>query len=159
VQNFNKKIFILDDVLTKNDCDTLISIYNTRGPTHQWGLFYPMSISSDDQLLMSFVRKVLTPLRSLLSVPIDVDWCEVVMWPEHSYMNPHNDNASTKTVFTSVTYLNNDYTGGYTYLVDDIEFKPKTGRTVFFDGQYYDHGVSPVIGSLRYTLPIWYKLN
>jgi len=157
MEYLNKKIFVLDDVLSENNCNVLIDIYNSRGPTHQWLTFYPMSISKNDETLMCFVEKILTQLKLLISVPISVDWCEVVKWPQNSFMNPHRDTSSEKTVFTSITYLNDNYDGGRTYLLNDIVFKPKTGRTVFFDGQYYEHGVSSVTGGLRYTLPIWYK--
>ena len=30
-------------------------------------------------------------------------------------------------------------------------------RIIFFDGQYYTHGVKPVLKNERYTIATWYK--
>jgi hypothetical protein len=152
-----KKIFIVDDVLSQFECNTLIEYYKTKGPTHQWQSFFPMSISKDDDYLTGFTRKILESVNCLLPSPIDIDWCEIVRWPSDSYMGSHRDLSKKETIFTSITYLNEDYEGGYTYLVNDMFFKPKIGRTVFFDGQCYEHGVSQITKGERYTIPIWYK--
>lgn len=88
---------------------------------------------------------------------IEIDWCEIVFWPMGSYMDPHFDGASADTVFTSITYLNNNFIGGNLYIENDGGFCVKTGRTLSFDGQHYKHGVSQVLSGERYTMPIWYK--
>ena len=43
------------------------------------------------------------------------------------------------------------------YYEDGSFFKPKQGRIIFFDGQYYKHGVKEVLRNPRYTLATWYK--
>lgn len=144
-------------MLSHSDCSALMDIYGQRGYTHQWQNFFPMSISKDDYFLMGFVNKILNSINELLPSPINVDWCEIVRWPNESYMGSHKDLSKQETIFTSITYLNEEYDGGYTYLVNDMYFQPKIGRTVFFDGQYYEHGVSQIMKGERFTLPIWYK--
>ena len=78
------------------------------------------------------------------------------------------DIAEESTIFSSVTYLNDNFTGGETYIINDITLRkhvrdlsvkisPKTGRTLYFDGKQYEHGVTEVKDSHRYTLAIWYK--
>ena len=42
-------------------------------------------------------------------------------------------------------------------ILNDIKLIPKIGRTVYFDGNHYMHGVSNIEKNIRYTLPIWYK--
>lgn len=93
----------------------------------------------------------------MLEEKIAVDWCEIVDWPAGSDQALHLDTSSDHTMFTSITYLNDDYRGGRTHIKDDLEIIPKVGRTVYFDGNFYLHGVTLVERGTRYTLPIWYK--
>ena len=60
-------------------------------------------------------------------------------------------------MFASITYLNDNFSGGETYLVDDLIVRPKRGRVIAFDGQQYLHGVNRVRSGDRYTIAIWYK--
>jgi len=152
-----KKIIILDDVLSHEECRTLIDFYLATGPTHTWRGTFPMMINLADDFLKSKVGSVENAINELLPEKITVDWCEVVAWPQGSSQAVHHDTASLETVFTSITYLNSDYRGGRTFIVDDIEVVPKVGRTVAFDGNHYLHGVTEVAGNFRYTLAIWYK--
>ena len=87
----------------------------------------------------------------------EIDWFQIVKWPINSTQNLHFDTASQKTTLTSITYLNDDYTGGQTYYEDGTIFKPKKGRSLFFNGQYYKHGVKPVDKNIRYVVAAWYK--
>jgi hypothetical protein len=156
---FENKIIVLDSVLSKTECDFLINFYNRHGCTHGWAGTFPMTIDFKDQLVNQYIFKIEDNIKKMLSDKISVDWCEIVKWPHGSYKNDHFDTASNKTVFTSVTYLNDDYHGGETFIVNDMKIVPKIGRTVYFDGQFYKHGVSKVQNTDRYTVPIWYKYN
>jgi hypothetical protein len=90
---------------------------------------------------------------------IYIQRCEIVRWPTNAFQNLHLDSAHQNNILTSITYLNDDYEGGETYMFQDIKVVPKTGRTVFFNGHYYQHGVNEIRSGSRYTLPIWYNLN
>jgi hypothetical protein len=153
----SKKIIILDDVLSHKECETLIKCYKDHGATHEWRGTFPMTIDPTNDFLRSIVGSVENAINELLSKKITVDWCEIVAWPKGSGQSAHYDTASPETVFTSITYLNDRYTGGRTFIVNDIEVVPKVGRTVAFDGNHYLHGVTEVTDNFRYTLPIWYK--
>lgn len=155
---FNKKIFILDDVLTPNECFDLIEFYKKLGPSHKWQSFFPRTLTPQDHLPSIFVKRILNEVETILDLRFDIVKCEIVYWPLHSEMMPHKDYSSNETVFTSITYLNDNYEGGRTYFVGDMEFQPKVGRTVCFDGKEYLHGVSQITRNERYSLPIWYKL-
>jgi len=153
----SKKIIILDDVLLPTECQTLIELYKLIGPSQEWNGTYPMTIDMTNYFLKSKVDLIKNTVNDLFPDNISVDWSQIVAWPQGSSQLLHHDTASTDTVLTSITYLNNNYQGGKTFIVDDIEVVPKVGRTVAFDGNHYLHGVTEVAGNFRYTLAIWYK--
>lgn len=155
-----KKIIILDDVLTQKDCENLINFYNTKGTfIKKFRDIYPMHINLSEELLFLNVKKILNNINGLLKNKLNIDWCQIVKWPENSFQPDHFDDGKKSTVFTSITYLNTNFIGGKTYFVNDIEIVPKIGRTIYFDGNYYKHGVTRVEKDIRYVLPIWYELN
>ena len=153
-ESFENKIIILDSVLSKEECAFLIEFYHAHGFTHEWSGTFPMKIDFNDAFVNSCAFKIRDNIKFMLSEHLEIDWCEVVQWPINSFKNAHFDTASNQTVFTSVTYLNDDYDGGETFFVNDIKVTPKLGRTIYFDGQYYEHGVTKVENKTRYTLQI-----
>ena len=153
------KIFILDNVLSCEECDQLIEYYHIHGPTKKWDETFPRSIHPNETFVSLKIDKVTSAINSLLEVKIRVDWCEIVRWPRGSKKPPHLDYASDRTSFASITYLNDDYKGGETFIENDLKCVPKKGRTFYFDGQYYSHGVEKVRKKDRYTIAIWYLLD
>ena len=151
------QIIILDDVLTSTECDQLIHFYKSTGHTHEWSGTYPLSISKKMQFAFRKSVKIQQVINQFIDQNVLVDWCEIVKWPPSSFKDKHTDITSETTIFTSVTYLNDDYFGGETFFTDGTKVAPKTGRTIYFDGQYYEHGVNEIQNRDRYTLPIWYK--
>ena len=87
----------------------------------------------------------------------DIDWWQIVQWPRGSYQAFHTDTASNKTKFTSITYLNDNFKGGNTIFFDGTEIAPYSGKTIFFNGQLFQHGVSTILQNTRYTIACWYK--
>ena len=152
------KIFIFDDVLSKNECNMMIEYYKYKGHSYTWGNTYPLSIVYEDTPLhiIECFMKIEKIICQYVSNSISIDWCEIVKWPEGSFMNPHKDIWENKIALSSITYLNDTYSDGSTYILDDIHFKPKIGRTVCFDGNCYYHGVSKVTSGERYTAPVWF---
>ena len=153
-ENFENNIVILDEVLSHHECEKLIDSYK---PTKRWWNTFPMSIR--DGYAMEIAKKIERHVNKFFQDKVEIDWCEVVRWPIGSYQELHVDDASQQTILTSITYLNNNYLGGETYIENDIKMIPKIGRTVCFDGQYYKHGVTEIKNSDRFTLPIWYKIK
>ena len=96
--------------------------------------------------------KEMTPKQAGQSFVMEEIRSQVEEWKREGI-----DNASQKTTLTSITYLNDDYTGGQTYYEDGTIFKPKKGRGLFFNGQYHKHGVKPVSKNIRYVVAAWYK--
>ena len=147
-------IFVNDNSISKSECDHLIKLFEADGSTHSWLDYQVMTINAlVDKKTSDIILKVARQSS------YKVQWCEIAKRPPGSGHPKHIDDTSNKTVFSSVTYLNDDFTGGKTYIINDIEVPPKTGRTLYFDGRFYEHGVTEIKDSDRYTLAIWYKKN
>lgn len=80
---------------------------------------------------------------------------EIVKYPCGAHKNFHKDKTRSTTTAASITYLNDDYIGGHT-IIEGVDVQPLSGRTVYFDGREFRHGVSNVIKRDRYTLSMWY---
>ena len=147
-------IVINDNVISDSDCEYLIDFYKENGSTHNWLNYSVMSISPPGN---ERIREILSKVIEILNLQVEIDWCEIAKRPPGSGHPEHVDDVKDETIFTSVTYLNDNFTGGKTYIVDDIIVSPKKGRTLYFDGSNHKHGVSEVSGCDRYTLAVWYK--
>jgi hypothetical protein len=160
--NVGGKIVIVDDVLTKTECLEAIKIFNLSrfksSPQVGWyndTLVY--HTNNTDEYLLSLTKKIKDSIK-FLADEIEVDWSQVVCWFNGSKQDYHKDTASSATVLTSITYLNDNFSGGETSFLNDIQVVPKIGRTVYFNGAHYVHGVNEVSNGIRYSLPIWYKI-
>lgn len=154
------RIFILDNLFTEDQCKRLIDYYNHGNKAiHPSYINVKIHPNNMENLVKYFAIKLQNTINKLLPVKIQLDWGAICGWWVGSTQEFHKDLRSKKTVFTSVTYLNDDFNGGYTQFKNDFYVVPKIGRTVFFDGQHYEHGVSEVENNPRYSLAIWYKLK
>ena len=145
---------MIDNLISEEECNYCIDLHKRFGPSHQWGSFFPMMIDKIHEV-KPIVSKIENTAKQFK--PVEYDWGEIVYWPTKAYQDTHYDNTDEHTSLTSITYLNQDYDGGRTFFVGEMEIQPKIGRTIFFDGKYFLHGVSQVTRNSRFTLPIWYK--
>tara|TARA_R100001015_G_C4526697_1_gene94201 strand:- start:70 stop:558 length:489 start_codon:yes stop_codon:yes gene_type:complete len=111
-----------------------------------------------------FFKKTLLQINniavSLYGKDTYIEMAQIVEWPNGSNQPPHCDLARGGTKSTSITYLNDDFEGGETYFTQqDLIIKPKRGKTVFFDGKKFEHGVQKITKGIRYTLAVWYSKN
>lgn len=155
----DKRILIVDNVLNAEECKNLIGNFHfarlRQLPEYQiYRDTELLQIRPDQEYTWSCVQKIAS-----LVLEYDVEWSQVVEWKVGSSQAYHRDKTSDKTVLTSITYLNDDYVGGQTSIENDIDIVPKLGRTVYFDGLHYVHGVKKIEKGVRYTLPIWYKMG
>jgi hypothetical protein len=150
------KIFVFDDVLSSEDCYELIEYYKNSKQQKQWRDTFPLDLDINVALIHNTIFKIQYCITQL-GYNIFPDWCQIVKWNTDTYQDLHHDTANKSTIFTSITYLNDEYMGGETFFSDGTLIKPKGGRTLFFDGQYHLHGVKNILHGTRFTLPIWYK--
>ena len=143
---------IYDNLLSHDECDYIINYYkhNEKQATKFRDVF-PLPCDNG----IDFLNYKLTKVSKEFNAKID--WSQIVKWPIESKQNLHFDDASDKTILSSITYLNDDYDGGQTHFEDGTIFKPKKGRGLFFNCQYYKHGVTPVKNRTRYVVATWYK--
>lgn len=155
-------IIVIDDVLDEAECEALIDIYTKNAHmTHDFNGLRPLNLDNieiDRAYVMHRAYRLERIARAYCGSH-EIDWAEIFKRDANTWQDLHLDGASELTTLTSITYLNDNFNGGFTHLADGTQVKPKTGRTILFDGKKYVHGVSPVIGGTRYTLPIWYKMG
>lgn len=87
------------------------------------------------------------------------DYTDVVHWPSGIEMVTHvdTDNGYDYRKFSSVLYLNDNYSGGHTYFKNlGIDIEPIQGKLIMYPStEKYAHGVSKVDGD-RFTLSMWF---
>tara|TARA_S200000501_G_C20290022_1_gene511061 strand:+ start:42 stop:512 length:471 start_codon:yes stop_codon:yes gene_type:complete len=147
------KTLIYDNLLTEDECNFAIDFYkNLEHEAEKFRDVYPLQILENE---MNNIKTKLSKISKEFNAQID--WIQIVKWPIGSYQNLHFDFDSDETTLSSITYLNDNFDGGRTYFEDGTTFIPKKGRGIFFDGQYYKHGVSKVENNIRYVVATWYK--
>ena len=155
------RIIIADKIISKSECDYLIQLFENNPQYHRPYIEYTSMVIPPSR--NRWLQDILSEVISAVDYEIVIEWCEIAKRPPGSGHPKHFDITSDKTIFTSVTYLNNDFNGGRTYIIDDVinykgfEIPPKIGRTLYFDGKCYEHGVTTVTDGDRYTLAIWYE--
>ena len=147
------KTLIYDNLLTEDECNFAIDFYKKlEHEAVKYRNVYPLSILKDE---MNYLQTKLSKISKEFNA--EIDWIQIVKWPIGSYQNLHFDDVNEETILSSITYLNDNFDGGRTYFEDGTTFIPKKGRGIFFDGQYYKHGVAKVENDIRYVVATWYK--
>jgi len=153
-------IQIIDEFFSNEICDDLISYFENNKNLHE--------IHRDTKLITLFEKdefqekkfnflfdKINEHIKNLNNC--EITYLHLVKWFDDSSQNLHYDKIYDEVLFSSISYLNDQYTGGQTFFEEGTTFKPKKGRMLFFDGTCYKHGVTPVKNGPRYTLASWYK--
>ena len=145
-----------DDFLNKKECKALIDFYKSQSLPEVFYGTYPLPLNKNTyHKLVNKINNLSLNLNQAI-----VDWFQIVKWPaSHKGKKLHFDQGRADTILSSILYLNSDFEGGHTYFKDGTSIAPKTGRIIFFDGNYQYHGVSPINNTNRYTLAAWYKNN
>jgi len=148
-------VLIKDNLNSKEFCKNAINFYKkNKNKAKKFRNVFPLDLKKED-LEIDFINKIHNISKTINNSIID--WAQIVYWPKNSFQDFHFDNSSDKTTLSSICYLNDNYIGGQTYFEDGTIFTPITGRTLFFDGKYYLHGVKKIISGNRYVLAMWYK--
>tara|TARA_R100000388_G_C7232272_1_gene155446 strand:+ start:500 stop:949 length:450 start_codon:yes stop_codon:yes gene_type:complete len=148
------QIRIYDNYFTEKECKELIDLYDKY--KYLAVPFYNVIPLKVKKLLpKKFINKINKTSKAINKSKID--WIEVVKWPIGAYKDLHYDCDKNTTLLSSIVFLNDDYEGGHFYFEDNSVIRPKTGRALFFDGNYYQHGVSKVDKKIRWQLTAFYE--
>jgi len=155
-----KPTIIIDQFLDDNECNELIRLFDDNRifakPHHKAGVHF-LNIGENQPLDQDIMKNVWSMLNNYSLYT--VHWAQIYEWASKSFMGMHKDLASRHTVYTSVLYLNDDFSGGRTCFKDGTKIVPKKGRALFYDGVENTHGVSEVENGVRYTVSAWFKEN
>jgi predicted 2-oxoglutarate/Fe(II)-dependent dioxygenase YbiX len=109
-----------------------------------------------NQLINECFKKTLYP-----------EFTDIVLWKTGRKMVRHLDDGHQTDAYlkyrvvSSVIYVNDDYTGGETFIATehntDYISRPKVGSMVcYLSNEQNSHGVNEVTSGNRITLPVWY---
>ena len=150
-------ILIEQNLFDKNICESLIKcvLENEK----KLAPFRDIKVINLIDIHPIFTKKLVNYFANFLGqrgITAYPEKIEITVWEKNSKHGMHFDSNRDSTCLTSITYLNEDYLGGETIFENGIVVKPEIGKTVFFDGRKYRHGVSPILEGKRFALPIWY---
>jgi len=177
----SKHIFRFDGVIDPETCAALSDLIISQKGAEQRQDDEKMPWHDGDTLVWhelqdkALLRKVIDHRANVVSL---VKQCfNQIVFPEHTTIvlwkvgksHPrHKDNGYSgdndilrHRIFTSITYLNEGYEGGATFVQtehgNDYISVPKVGSTVIFPSdETAEHGVYEVKKGMRVTLPIWF---
>lgn len=176
-------IFRFDNALPDSICDMIVKyLIDVKGmnapvnynvPPWQNNDFLNWRDIKDDNLLslVTIYREIVTDVASrCYAETVYPHFTELVIWRTGRSMDRHIDNGYTdedvymrQRSYTTITYLNDDYTGGETYIASengDYISVPKKGSLVLMKSTSDNaHGVRPITSGTRFTLPIWFTRN
>jgi len=155
-------ILIQDNFLSTAECNKLLRLYKkNKNLMRKWPEWDPgpcsylMSITeASDPFIMKMVLRIEAYAQTYFDPDLKIDWAELKKQQKGSHHQFHYDNASKRTCLASITYLNT-LSSGRTVFKDGLEIEPRAGRSIWFDGKLYFHGVSKTDED-RYTIPCWY---
>ena len=141
----------IDDFLNQNICKYLVDYFkNNVDKSQVFNKRYKILLDkiNDDNVILNIVKlyKNLRPQQILKNI-------ELIKCPKGESMDWHTDTAFYD--ITSITYLNQDYKGGSTY-VEDYCVKSQTGKIILFDSSK-KHKVTELKEGSRFVLLAWYS--
>ena len=153
-------LFILPNSFTSDQCSFLIDLYEKNNHlAGEWRDTYPLALAGPKGTVSFIDSSILEQMKNYFCNFFNnyIHRMEIVKWPTDSFQPPHFDTSKSYTSLASITYLNDDFQGGQTCMESEkLCVNPKTGTTFFFDGQRYEHHVTPVKNGTRYTFAVWY---
>ena len=122
-------VFIKDNFISKKECRSVIKFYNlNKNKAVSFRDVFPLNVVNFGDIKNRLDEKSKELNGS------KVDWMQIVRWPVGSKQNLHFDNAK-----------------------EGITVAPKKGRALFFDGNYFKHGVNKVNKLERFVIAAWYN--
>lgn len=152
-------ILLQENFIQESECDELINLFIYNKSSSE---FYNINSTNtlkvckiENELIQSIRDRVIKNCKALTNSKIYLDNYEIVEWPEGSYHPPHYDLPTD--IFSSIIYLNDDFTGGETYFSESKIVKPLKGSCLTFSNSKYRHSVNKINSGTRYTFSFWFS--
>jgi predicted 2-oxoglutarate/Fe(II)-dependent dioxygenase YbiX len=168
-----KHIFLFDDVISEELCNTIRNKLDTTTPLEEeWGIStnvqckYLLDLGHEmDRTIYKIVSNIVDKIRSSNS--------EIKIGSDSRYqfrkihgetrlhvdqIIPTKDCSNTPRSMSIIIALNDDYEGGELYFPDqDFKIKLKRGQAIAFPPYWtHPHGATePLNGTFRYTINTW----
>jgi hypothetical protein len=162
---FDDEVTIIDNVLSIEDCDSLIAYYTSCLLETDHGYNYPFKAIVPHYTrkpVDDFIREKVSLIMKHVPENLMVQRAHIEC-RQNEHMAHRDMQAGEWGLCTSVLYLNDNFDGGQTFITkstgERVEVQPKPGRVVAYNGHKLEHGVTQVSNGLRYTLPIWYTIR
>ena len=158
---------IIENFVLKKDADTLIKYFdnndylcNDSVEEHKHRNIHYENITNINilRLLDYYAKKNTIFIDHLFSVKTKL-WSpmRICRWNKNDSMVLHTDsNWKDKMDYSSLVYLNDNYSGGE-LIFNKEPLKMKKLSCILFESKKYEHGVNKIIKGKRYTLPSWYE--
>ena len=146
------EINIINNFLSKKECDELIKRYlEYNGKYEIFKKRYLLQLLNypNDILFNETINKYKIHDKQIKNI-------EIICWPVGEFHDWHVDTEYYN--YTTVTYLNEEYIGGRTFVKSngkDIEIEPKTGKYIGFKSGM-KHKVTELLEGSRFVLICWY---
>lgn len=147
--------------LSKKECKELIKWHNECWPQLDGNLTevhynqFVINISQIESNLFKYIQAKLNYEIQKINNKAYTNYYQLTKWNTGCSAVPHKDIATH--LYSSICYLNDNYTGGHTIVGDD-DVKPETGKLIIFEGAKILHSVTKITKGIRFTLPCWYNL-
>jgi hypothetical protein len=149
-------ILIEDNFFTESDCNLFKNLFvSNEKSSEPYRDIFILDLLKVEPKLTAKLCSLLSSFLSHRGVKAFPETIQIVKWPTNSKQDLHVDKKYR--ILTSITYLNNSFKGGETYFTNGVVIKPEIGKTVFFDGKFYEHGVNQVEDGERYVIATWYS--
>jgi len=183
VTSDGKSIFRIENALPANVCDHItLFMKNYKGLTKtpdlsvmpwQNGDSFDWKLIPNDYIygrVEAFREFASFLVSNCYNETVYPHFTDLVLWRAGRSMDRHKDDGYGKEdsnlnqrIYTSVTYLNVDYTGGETFIRSgdsDYISVPKKGTMVICKSNEENaHGVNEITSGIRVTLPMWFTRN
>ena len=141
----------INDFLNQNICKYLVDYFQNnidRSQVYNKRFKILLDKINDDNVILNVVKlyKNLRPQQILKNI-------ELIKCPKGESMDWHKDTPFYD--ITSITYLNQGYKGGLTY-IEDYCVNSQTGKIILFDSSK-KHKVTELKEGSRFVLIAWYK--
>ena len=168
-------IKVYDDVLSKDECDQFIKIFEEGGSigkrnyyndtlrfTQYWVPYSPFTKSIRDKI-RNIQSEYCYDMNKFLDCNVFPRKCELERFKIKKYVPKKNDEFKThvdsidllscQRFLSCLVYLNDVEEGGKTVFNDDFEIEPKVGRLIIFPPLWlYPHSGKSPISNPKYIL-------